>query len=205
MDNNIITLPQAPKRRKPPGRRKNADLRVREHLTGDEVMRLMKAAKTVGRHRMRDAALILTAYRHAFRVSELVGLRWDQIDFSAGHLYVKRLKKGTSSTQPIIGDELRNFRRLQREYLPSPYVFSTERGGPLSPDAFQWIIKRAGQIANIPFPVHPHMLRHACGYKLANDGRDTRAIQGYLGHRNIQHTVRYTDLAPDRFKDFWSE
>jgi len=135
MDNNIITLPQAPKRRKPPGRRKNADLRVREHLTGDEVMRLMKAAKTVGRHRMRDAALILTAYRHAFRVSELVGLRWDQIDFSAGHLYVKRLKKGTSSTQPIIGDELRNFRRLQREYLPSPYVFSSERGGPLSSDA----------------------------------------------------------------------
>lgn len=205
MDNNIIELPQPPKRRKLPPSRKYADVRVREHLTADEISRLMKAAKTIGRHRIRDVALILTAYRHALRVSELVSLRWAQIDFTVGMLYVKRLKKGTPSTQPINGDELRNFRRLQREYPASPYVFSTERGGPLSPDAFQWIVKRAGELAKIPFPVHPHMLRHACGYKLANDGRDTRAIQGYLGHRNIQHTVRYTDLAPDRFKDFWTD
>lgn len=204
MNNNVIELHQPPKSRKSAGRKKNEDLRVREYLTGDEISRLMKAAKTVGRHRARDAALILTAYRHALRVAELVTLRWDQVDFTVGMLYVKRLKKGTPSTQPIKGDELRNFRALQRDYPPSPYVFSSERGGPLSADAFQSITKRAGELANIPFPVHPHMLRHACGYKLANDGRDTRSIQGYLGHRNIQHTVRYTDLAPDRFKDFWS-
>lgn len=205
MDNNIIQLHQPPKSRNLQGRKKNADYRVREHLSEEEVFRLIKAAKSVGRHRMRDASLMLTAYRHAFRVSELVGLRWAQIDFAAGMLYVKRLKKGTPSTQPIVGDELRNFRRLQRDYPASPYVFSTERGGPLSPDAFQAIVKRAGKLADFPFSVHPHMLRHACGFKLANAGRDTRAIQGYLGHRNIQHTVRYTDLAPDRFKDFWTD
>jgi type 1 fimbriae regulatory protein FimB/type 1 fimbriae regulatory protein FimE len=67
------------------------------------------------------------------------------------------------------------------------------------------IVARAGRLAGLTFPVHPHMLRHACGYKLANDGHDTRAIQHYLGHRNIMHTVRYTELASDRFKNFWDD
>jgi site-specific recombinase XerD len=69
--------------------------------------------------------------------------------------------------------------------------------------AFHALFGRIGARAEMPFPVHPHMLRHGCGYALANAGHDTRALQAYLGHKNIQHTVRYTELAPDRFRDFW--
>jgi type 1 fimbriae regulatory protein FimE len=199
----IIELPQAPKYRKLPQRKKNKDLRVREWLTDREIFRLISGAKCVGRHPHRDSTLILTGYRHGFRVSELIDLRWDQVDFEAGLLYVKRLKKGSPSMQPIRGNELRALRKLKRDYPPSPYVFASERGGPLTPSTVQWIFKRAGKMAGFPFQVHPHMLRHACGFKLANDRQDTRAIQSYLGHRNIQHTVRYTELTPERFKDFW--
>jgi type 1 fimbriae regulatory protein FimE len=78
----------------------------------------------------------------------------------------------------------------------------TERYGPMTPKAFHALFGRIGARVKMPFPIHPHMLRHACGFKLANDGHDTRALQHYLGHRNIQHTVRYSDMAPDRFKDF---
>jgi type 1 fimbriae regulatory protein FimE len=84
-------------------------------------------------------------------------------------------------------------------------VFTTERRGPLTDSAVRKIVARAGEEAKLGFPVHPHMLRHACGFKLANEGHDTRAIQHYLGHRNIQHTVRYTEMAPDRFKMFWKD
>ncbi len=96
-------------------------------------------------------------------------------------------------------------RRLQREDASAPYVFVSERKTPLTPHTVRKIVARAGRQAGIEFPIHPHMLRHATGYKLANDGQDTRAIQQYLGHRNIQHTTRYTDLAPNRFKDFWRD
>jgi len=109
------------------------------------------------------------------------------------------------STHPLRGPELRGLRRLQRESPVSAYVFVTERRGPLTDSAVRRIVARAGAVADLGFPVHPHMLRHGCGYKLANDGHDTRAIQHYLGHRNIQHKVRYTDLAPDRFKGFWKD
>jgi site-specific recombinase XerD len=99
---------------------------------------------------------------------------------------------------------LRALRRLQREQEPkSPFVFTSERGAPFSPAGFARMIERAGIEARLASKAHPHMLRHACGYKLANDGHDTRALQAYLGHKNIQHTVRYTELAPTRFKDFW--
>jgi type 1 fimbriae regulatory protein FimB/type 1 fimbriae regulatory protein FimE len=84
-------------------------------------------------------------------------------------------------------------------------VFVTERKGPLTASGVRKLVARAGRNAGIAFPVHPHMLRHACGFKLANDGHDTRAIQHYLGHRNIQHTVRYTELAADRFNGFWRD
>jgi type 1 fimbriae regulatory protein FimB/type 1 fimbriae regulatory protein FimE len=98
---------------------------------------------------------------------------------------------------------LRALRRLQREQAPGRYVFLSERDAPMSPVGFRRMVTRLGEAAKMPFPIHPHMLRHACGFKLANDGHDTRALQHYLGHKNIQHTVRYTELAPDRFKDFW--
>ena len=101
--------------------------------------------------------------------------------------------------------ELRSLRRLRREYPGSPYLFQSERGAPLTASSIRRVVQRAGREAGIDFPVHPHMLRHACGYKLANDGQDTRAIQHYLGHRQIQHTVRYTELAADRFNGFWDD
>ena len=143
--------------------------------------------------------------RHGLRVSELVALRWDQVDLKLGHLHVARLKNGVTSTHPLRGPELRALRRLQRDYPASPYVFTTERRGPLTDSAVRKIVARAGEESNLGLPVHPHMLRHACGFKLANEGHDTRAIQHYLGHRNIQHTVRYTEMAPDRFKGFWKD
>jgi len=188
----------------PPARQKNADRRSREHLTPEEVEKLMKAAGATGRHGHRDATLLLIAYRHGLRVSELVALRWDQIDLKQGLLHVNRLKNGVPSTHPIRGPELRALRRLQKAY-EGPYVFSTERKGPMTTSTVRKLIARAGEQAKLPFPVHPHMLRHACGYKLANEGHDTRALQHYLGHKNIQHTVRYTELAPERFKNFWRD
>ena len=120
-------------------------------------------------------------------------------------MHVRRAKNGKPSTHPIRGDELRILRRLQREAPASALVFVNERGAPFSPDGFNWMVKRAGQKAGLPFQVHAHMLRHSVGYKLAGDGHDTRAIQDYLGHKNIQHTVRYTELSPERFKDFWRD
>ena len=108
------------------------------------------------------------------------------------------------SNYPIRGPELRALRELKRRY-PGQYLFSTDRGGPIASATIRKIIASAGELAEIPFRVHPHMLRHSTGYKLANDGHDTRAIQHYLGHRNIQHTVRYTELAAGRFNDFWQD
>lgn len=159
----------------------------------------------MGRHGHRDATLILLSYRHGLRVTELVSLRWDQVDLKQGLMHINRLKHGNPSVHPIRGPELRALRRLQRDYPMLPYVFSSERKAPLTDDAIRKIVGRAGKEAKLPFTVHPHMLRHACGYKLAQAGEDTRAIQHYLGHKNIQHTVRYTRLSPDRFKSFWKD
>ena len=189
----------------PPRRRRNTEARGREYLTPDEVERLMAAARNVGRHGLRDATLILIAYRHGFRVGELVRLRWDQVDLGQGLLHVVRSKNGTPSNHPIGGSEIRALRRIGREYPDSRYVFITERGAPMTTSNVRKMVARAGQAAALLFPTHPHMLRHACGYKLANEGHDTRAIQHYLGHKNITHTVRYTELASDRFKSFWSD
>ena len=188
-----------------PRRRPNAEYRTREHLTETEVERLIGTAQK-NRHGHRDATLILVAYRHGLRAAELVGLRWDQVDFGGGVLHVARSKRGTPSTHPITGRELRALRRLKREAkAQSPFVFVSERGAPFSVAGFQKLIARAGVAAGFAFQLHPHMLRHSCGFKLANDGVDTRSLQAYLGHRSIQHTVRYTELAPGRFKDFWRD
>jgi type 1 fimbriae regulatory protein FimE len=189
----------------PPRRQRNAELRSREHLTSDEVDRLGKAAASTGRHGHRDATLVLLAYRHGLRVSEVVALRWDAVDLRQGLLYVRRLKGGTDSTHPLRGPELRALRRLQRDYAGNPYIFCSERKGPLTASTVRKLVARAGTLAGIGFPVHPHMLRHACGFYLANQGHDTRAIQHYMGHRNIQHTVRYTKLAAGRFREFWRD
>src|SRR5215813_6198338 len=198
-----LVTPTTKKRTVTPRRRRNGDLRTREYLTEAEVERLMTAARK-NRYGHRDATMILVAYRHGLRVSELVDLRWDQVDFRTATLHVRRVKQGTPSTHPILGDELRALRRLQREQEPkSPFVFTSERGAPFTTAGFARMIERAGSEAKLAFKVHPHMLRHACGFALASKGHDTRALQAYLGHKNIQHTVRYTELAPGRFKDFW--
>ena len=199
---NVVALPQPLFSRKMPRKPKNKDVRTREYLTEKEVDQLMTAAKSLGRHGHRDATMILIAYRHGLRVSELISLRWDQVNLTQGLIHVNRVKNGTASTHPLRGPEIRALRRLQHT---SPYVFVTERKGPLTDSAVRKIITRAGKKAGFPFPAHPHMLRHGCGYKLANDGHDTRAIQHYLGHRNIQHTTIYTELASSRFNHFWKD
>jgi integrase len=200
-----LVTPTTKKRTVTPRRRPNGDLRTREYLTEAEVEKLMSAAQG-NRHGHRDATMILVAYRHGLRVSELVDLRWDQVDFRAATLHVRRAKQGTPSTHPILGDELRALRRLQREQEPrSPFVFTSERDAPFTTAGFARMIERAGIEAKFSFKAHAHMLRHACGYALANRGHDTRALQSYLGHKNIQHTVRYTELSPTRFKNFWRE
>jgi site-specific recombinase XerD len=195
-----LVAPAIEKRTVTPKRLPNGDLRTREYLTEAEVERLMTAARK-NRWGHRDATMILVAYRHGFRPAEVVDLRWDQLEFASGALHVRRVKQGTPT---ILGDELRALRRLQREQKPkSPFVFTSERGSPFTTAGFARMLERAGLEAKFGFKAHPHMLRHACGYALANRGHDTRALQAYLGHRNIQHTVRYTELSPTRFKDFW--
>jgi integrase len=145
--------------------------------------------------------MILLAFRHGLRAAELVDLRWDQVDLGRNAcLHVRRVKNGMPSVHPLQGDEMRALRALKRE---SSFVFVSERGTPFTKAGFAKMIARTGREAKFKFGVHPHMLRHACGYALANRGHDTRALQAYLGHKNIQHTVRYTELSPTRFKDFW--
>jgi type 1 fimbriae regulatory protein FimB/type 1 fimbriae regulatory protein FimE len=188
----------------PPKRKPNADLRTREYLTEPEIERLLKAAKT-NRWGSRDAAMILIAYRHGLRAAELVDLRWDQVELGRNAvIHVRRVKNGTPSTHPLQGDEMRALRALMPDgKRNSPFVFVSERGAPFTTAGFAKMMARLGVAARFKFTIHPHMLRHACGFALANKGHDTRALQAYLGHRNIQHTVKYTELAPTRFKDFW--
>jgi integrase len=194
-DNEKFTVRSAPARL--PRRKPNAEYRSREHLTQREVERLIEAVKG-NRWGHRDATMVLVAFRHGLRASELVDLRWDQ-------LHVRRLKNGSPATHPLTGKELRALRRLQREQkTKSPFVFTSERGTPFTRRGFQAMVERADEATGFDMNIHPHMLRHACGFKLANNGVDTRTIQAYLGHKSIQHTVPYTEPAPTRFKSlFW--
>lgn len=189
----------------PPPKAPNADRRSREHLTEIEVERLIAAARQLGRHGQRDATMILLAYRHGLRVCELVSLRWEQVDLRQGLLHVRRRKNGLPSTHPLRGPEIRALRQVLRDYPDSAYVFVSERKAPMTAANVRKLIARAGDQARLGMPIHPHMLRHSTGFKLANDGQDTRAIQHYLGHRNIQHTTLYTQLAAGRFNDFWTD
>jgi type 1 fimbriae regulatory protein FimB/type 1 fimbriae regulatory protein FimE len=192
-------------RNPPPKRRPNLEMRCREHLLPDEVEELIKAARQT-RNGERDGCMILTAYRHGLRVGEIITLRWAQIDLRMGFMHVNRLKKGVASTHPISARESRALHVLKKNAKhTSPFVFVSERGVPFTDRGIRKIVFQAGLRAELDFPVHPHMLRHACGYYLALHGHDTRAIQAYLGHRSIEHTVRYTALAPDRFKNFWQD
>jgi integrase len=191
------------KNRSVPNRPANSKLRTREYLTPKEVEKLIKAARD-GRYAHRDATLILIAFRHGLRASEICDLEWSQVEFGrSASLHVRRAKNGKPSVHPLRGEEIRALRELRRQFPDSGFVFATGRGGSFTPDAVNRLIKRIGERAGFDFLVHAHMLRHGCGYALANAGHDTRAIQDWLGHRSIQHTVRYTELSPTRFKAFW--
>lgn len=189
------------KRTVTPTRRPNGELRPREHLTEREVKGLIDAAKG-NRHGQRDSTMILICFRHGLRASELCELQWSDVEFESATLHLRRAKGGQTGTHPILGDELRALRALKRD-AQSPFIFVSERGAPFTVSGLQKMIERAGIEAKMPFKVHPHMLRHAAGYVLANKGTDTRTLQAYLGHGSIQSTVRYTELAPGRFKNLW--
>jgi type 1 fimbriae regulatory protein FimB/type 1 fimbriae regulatory protein FimE len=196
-----LVTPAKEKRTVTPTRRANAALRPREHLTEREVEKLIQAAKG-NRWGQRDSTMILITFRHGLRASELCGLQWSDVEFESGTLHLRRVKGGATSTHPLLGNELRALRVLKRE-AKSPFIFVSERGAPFSVSGLAKLIERAGVEAEMPFKIHPHMLRHTTGYVLANKGTDTRTLQAYLGHRSIQSTVRYTELAPGRFKNLW--
>ena len=165
-----LVTPATVNRTVTPKRSPNADLRTREYLTEAEVEQLLTTAKR-NRWGHRNTTMILVAYRHGLRASELVDLHWAQVEFRTATLHVRRAKQGTPSTHPILGDELRALRRLQREQEPkSPLVFTSERGASFSTAGFARMVERAGAEAKLGFKAHPHMLRHARGYALANKG-----------------------------------
>ncbi len=182
------------------------DQNAKNFLTTSEMKKFLEATRK-GRHGVRDYCLMLTAYRHGLRVSELIDIRHKDLDFDSARIYVRRLKGSLSTHQPIEGDELRSLRAWLkiRENYPnanSNYLYLSERG-PLTRQAVNYLVEQIGKRAKLGFKVNPHMLRHSTGYYLANKGCDTRLIQDYLGHRNITHTVRYTRTSAHRFEGLW--
>ncbi len=180
----------------------DAHERRRDFLGEAEVTALLDGAKA-GRHGARDHLILLAMYRHGLRVSEAVGLRRDEVDLDRARLWVRRLKNGLSVEQPIAGDELRALRRyLATRKDALPWLFLSERGQPLTRQSVNYLITAAAIRAGVA-PVHPHMLRHSCGFALADRGHHLRLIQDYLGHRDPKHTVHYTRIAGSRFEGIW--
>lgn len=178
----------------------------KNYLTEAEITRFLKASK-LGRHGVRDHAMMLLCYRHGLRVSELIGLRLSDVDLESGRLYVHRLKGSLSTHQPLDGDELRLIRawlrvRSLHAQAGLPYLFLSERG-PFVRQSVNYLVSEIGKRAGLDHRVNPHQLRHSCGFALANAGYDTRLLQDYLGHRSISHTVRYTRTASARFEGLW--
>jgi integrase len=186
------------------GRSANASYRSREYLTEAEIAQLIEAAGK-SRNPLRDRLLILMAFRHALRVSELVDLRVDQLDLKAATIHIRRAKNGTPGIHGLQGDELRLIRALLRENPHSEFLFLSERKAPLSIDGAQKLIERLGEAAGLPFPIHAHMLRHSAGYALAGRGVDTRTLQAFMGHRSIANTVIYTAVADRRVRNIWGK
>jgi integrase len=188
---------------KPPIRRPNIEARPGgEYLTDGQVQELRQAAASVGRYGARDSLMILMAYVHGLRAAELVGLLfWEQLNLKNQTVYIRRVKGSVDGTHKLTKEEVKLLGKMEGE-RKGP-VFLTERGGAFTTSTFGKIVARAGREANFPMLIHPHMLRHSCGYNLANNGRDIRLIQDWLGHKNIQNTVGYTALSADRFVNFW--
>lgn len=193
------------KLRKPPRIKTNKQLREREYLTQEEIDSLIQAIRKHSRNALRDETLVTMMFRHGLRVSEAVNLKWEQVDFKEGLLHVSRIKNGKDSVHPIPGVEMRLLRRLERQPNRQRYIFLSERKSPIKNNTVNDMFKLMGKHAGLAFPTHPHMLRHACGFYLANKGVDLRSIQMYLGHANIANTVIYTELAGNQFKGFWKD
>jgi type 1 fimbriae regulatory protein FimB/type 1 fimbriae regulatory protein FimE len=185
-----------------PGRDKNEAYRSREYLTEPEIERLIATAGK-GRNPERDRLLVMMAFRHALRVSELVGLKWEQVDLKTATLHVRRVKGSVPGIHGLSGDELRLLRALRRYDPHATHVFMSERKAPMSADGAQKLIERLGVAAGLPFTIHAHMLRHSAGYALAGRGVDTRTIQALMGHKNIANTVIYTAVADKRVRTIW--
>jgi type 1 fimbriae regulatory protein FimB/type 1 fimbriae regulatory protein FimE len=177
----------------------------RKYLTMSEVARLIGVAKENKAFGHRNATMILLAFRHGLRVSELISLQWHQIDLKTGTVACHRLKNGIPSVHPLTGVELRALKRLRRDNPDSRFVFLSQRGQSMTRQNFWTMLTKLGVETQIEVPTHPHMLRHATGYKLANEGKDTRSLQHYMGHRNIQSTVIYTDMDANRFNQWWKD
>jgi type 1 fimbriae regulatory protein FimB len=178
----------------------------RKHLTAREVEKLLDATKGT-RNEARDRCLLLLMFRHGLRVSEACGLVLSQVDIESRVLHVARLKAGLSTTHPLRGNELKAIKAwlvIRAKMKPkTDAFFISERRGPLSRKTAWVMIRHYGELAGLSVDAHPHMLRHACGFALADQGADTRLIQDFLGHRNIQHTVMYTATNPARFERLW--
>ena len=189
----------------PPKKPHNVTRRAREYLPAEDVDLLIRTTRRQGRYGQRNATLILLMYRHGLRVAEVVRFQWDMVDLKAALLHVRRVKNGVPALHPLRGAERRALRQLHHASAGMASVCVAERQSPRTTRTVYHGIAEAGRAAGFTFPIHPHMLRHACGFYLANKGVDTRALQQYLGHRNIQHTVRYTELTPQRCQNFWED
>jgi type 1 fimbriae regulatory protein FimB/type 1 fimbriae regulatory protein FimE len=168
------------------------------------VDRLLKATRK-NRNAARNYALLLVMFRRALRVTEACRLRWADVDLPGERIFIKRLKSGVNSTQPLSGIELRYLKQLRRKNPNSSWVFLSERGSPMTRRNVHAIVSKAGRDAKIGFPVHPHNLRHALGFYMSEKGVPTRSLAGYMGHRNLNNTAIYAALSSNHFQDWWED